>query len=253
MIQNQIIYNRSLPQQIIYLKLMNKEKINWAHISLTQSKIYVDDIPFHNQTTIVKTSLIISPFEEAPAEIQNIRIKVNCSELGVLREEIYESEIQFKPRFTPNIEIESQDSLRLTSPRKDVNFKIIVKNFSNKRVRVNPDIITIDERWHPIINPKTLYIDPYGSSNFKFSVISPYEFGWHDMVQEFKINFTTQIFPLNNNSSIVGPYEIILKVKNHGFAIPGFESIGIFTVLLAFFFLKKNRAIINVFKGRPNQ
>lgn len=253
MIQNKIIYNKSLPQQIIYLEIMDKEKINWAQINLTQTKIYVDDIPFQNQTIIIKTSLILSPFEEAPSEIQSIRIKVNCSELGILREAIYESEIQFKPRFTPIIEIEAQNSLHLVHPRKNVSFKIIVKNYSNKRVKVNPNIITMDARWRPIINPQTLHIDPNSSSYFIFSILSPYEFGWHDIVQEFQINFTTQIFPLNNNSSITHPYEIILKVKNHGFAIPGFELTGLFVVLITCIFLRKNRVILNVLKGRSNQ
>jgi len=237
--KNKIIYNQSLPQQIIDIIVLNKGEISWAQLNLTTSKIYLDDIPYYNQSSEIKTSLLLSPLEEAPAQNQNIKLRFQCEDLGMIKGAIYETEIEFKPNFIPTVEIQPSNSLRLVKPRKDINFKIIVRNYSNKRVRINSDIIEADTKWKPMINPQFIDINPNNNSNFTFSVISPYEFGLHDNIEEFNIKFTTTIFPLQNNSSIGGPYEITLKVKNYGFSTPGFELIGIFFILILFIFINK--------------
>lgn len=241
MIRNKIIYGKSLPQQIINISVLNKEEINWAQLNLTTSKFYVGGIPFKGEESRIKTSLILSPFEEAPAEVHTIKLKVECGNLGMLKGAEYETEIQFKPQFIPTVEIKPLDSLRLVAPQKSINFKIIIENFSNKKVRVYSDTITADPKWNPMINPPFLDIDPMDGSNFVFSVISPFDFGWHDAIEEFNINFTTQIFPIRTNSTISGPYQITLEVKNYGFSTPGFELIGFICIISAFIVVRKIR------------
>jgi hypothetical protein len=239
-LRNKIIYNQSLPRQIINVTILNKEEINWAELNFTTSRIYLVDIPFYNQSAKLKTSLIISPFAEAPAQNQSIRLRFEClNDTGMVKRATYETEIEFKPNFTPIVEIKTCNSLRLVTPREDVNFNIIVKNYSNKRVRVNPEIVEAYRKWRPMINPQFIVINPNESSNLILSVISPYDFGLYDNITEFRIKFTTTIFPFQNNSSIWEPYIITLKVKNYGFSTPGFELITIFFILIFFLSIKK--------------
>jgi hypothetical protein len=238
--RNKLIFNQSLPMQIINITILNEEEINWAKLKFTTPKIYLVDIPYYNQSAKIKTSLIISPFEEAPAQNQNIKLRFEClNDTGMVKRATYETEIEFTPKFTPTVEIKPCNSLRLVSPRKEVNFKIIVRNYSNKRVKINPEIIEADTKWKPIINPQFIVINSNESTNLTFSVISPYDFGLYDNITEFRIKFSTTIFPLQNNSSIGGPYIITLKVKNYGFSTPGFEFLVIFFILLILISIKR--------------
>ena len=237
MFKNKLIYNRSIPQQIVYIEITNSDILKWAQINLTQNKIYIEGIPYYDKEFIFKTSLILSPFEEAPSNLQTINIKIYTDDLGLLKGTTFEHEIQFKPRFTPRIEIKTDKSIRLVNPRSSVNFKINVKNFSNKKIRVDTEIDSY-ELWNPMINPKSIDINPNDDSYFIFSLTTPYDFGWYNTLKEFKINFTVQIFPLNENISKTGPYPITLKVKNYGFSTPGFDLFGL---LVIFIFYKKLR------------
>jgi len=237
--RNQIIFNRSMIQQIVSINLTNTNDITWAHVNLTQNKIYIDEIPYYKREVRLKTSLIISPFEEAPAETEIIKLKISCENLGILKGEESEFIIQFKPRFSPFITITPEESLRLANPRESINYKILIKNHSNKRVRIDSEIITGDPRWFQSINPQSLDIDPNDTSYFMFSAITPDEFGWHDERQEFKINVHVQKFPIWTNNSLNRSYELTLKAKNYGISTPGFTVLGVFTIISLFSILKK--------------
>lgn len=237
--RNQIIFNSSLVQQIVNLNLTNANDITWAHVRLTQNKIYIDEIPYYKKGLKIKTSLLISPFEEAPAEIETIELKVSCKDLGILKGEESKFIIKFKPRFTPFVTITPEESLRLTNPREPVNYKIWIKNHSNKRIRINSEIITTDPRWFQRLNPQSLDVKANDTGNFTFSAIPPNEFGWYDERQEFKLNVHVQKFPLQTNNSLTESFNLSLKAKSYGLSTPGFKVLGIFTIVVLFCFLKK--------------
>lgn len=239
LLRNKILFNRSMVQQVVNVHLTNAEEITWAHINLTQNKIYVDEIPYYKQAVKIKISLIISPFEEAPAETETIKLKVSCEDLGILKGAAFTFTIQFKPRFTPLITITPEESLQLTKPGDAINYKIKIKNHSNKQVRIDSKILTTDPKWLQTINPQSMDIDANDSNNFTFSAIPPNEFGWYDERQEFNLTIHAQHFPIQTNNSLNRSYDLTLKAKNYGISTPGFTMIGFFTILLFFFILKK--------------
>ena len=237
--RNQIIFNSSLVQQIVNINLTNANDITWSHVNLTQNKMYIDEIPFYKNEIRFKTSLILSPFEEAPAELETIELKISCKDLGILKGEESKFIITFKPHFTPFITITPEQSLQLATPGDAINYKILIKNHSNKRVRIQSESITADPRWFQSINPQSLDIDANDTRYIMFSAITPDDFGWHDERQEFNLNLQVQKLPLQQNNSLNKIYEITLKAKSYGISLPGFSMVGVITILVLFSFLKK--------------
>lgn len=251
--KNKRLFGKSMPQQVLQLRIVDVDKIDWADINITQPDIPVD-IPQISEvveflkmpldgTTKVKTSLIISPFAEAPAESYSIELEIKCAEMGMLNEIIFRKNIDFTPSFSPKIQINSEKPVRIADPYDAVNFKITVTNTANKKIRVTPQLLNVDSKWSPTINPQFKDIVSGEKDEFVFSIYAPYDFGWHDEVQSFQINFTAAAFPLSEGITIGGPYQISLTVNNHGFSTPGFEFLMIVFAVLLFIILINRRRL----------
>jgi hypothetical protein len=219
-----------VPKQTIHLEIINKP--SWANIYLSDADVEVD-IPFRDNKTNTVTSLVISPREEAPAVPQSIEIKMTCNEIGRVK--------STEKTITINVD----QPIRTVSPRETVRYKIDIKNNGNKKIRVTPQLVNIDEKWSPTINPPFQDIDSSSEGYFIFSVYAPYDFGWHNEIKSFQINFTVQIFPPREGSLTGGPYSIYLQANNYGFSTPGFEIITLIAALIivGVIFTEKKRHI----------
>jgi len=248
-IRNLILFGKVIPQQKICINITNKP--DWAEITVVQPILTtrvprvdmskdVQKVTFPPVDEVVTfiSSLIISPLEEAPSRMYSIGIKVTCEEMGMLKKAVFQKNIIFKPVFSPNIQIQPEKPIQMAKPHGIVNFKIKVTNFSNKRVRVIPNLSN-STKWKPIINPPFIDIDPSVQKEFYFSVYAPADFGWHDTTKSFIIDFTAVSFPLTNNSIIGGSYQLIVTVNNYGFSIPGFETTVALASLLLLFGLRR--------------
>ncbi len=234
---NMIIYGKQFPQQRIYINVTDKPK--WVEVKVVQGKVPVDipaintsrgyeGIPSADETFTFTSSIIISPLEEAPSKIYSIEIEITCPSMGLLKEAVFKKKITFRPRFLPKIQIKPDETVKIASPHEAVNFRIEVTNYANKKMRIQPELKGLPKRWDPTINPSFIDINASNGSSFYngsfyFSVFVPYDFGWHDTAETFKINFTATSFPIDNNSITGGPYQISLTVNNYGFSLPGFE------------------------------
>lgn len=236
---NMIIFGKSMLQQIINVSILNKEAYHWVQMNLTNTRIYVDGIPFKNEEIQVQTSLIFSLLEQAPAQFDHIMLRIECEDLGILRGVSYDALIEFKPVYRPMITITPRDSLQLVKPNDAVNYNITVKNHSNKMIRLTSTILTNESAWNPTINPIYCDIEPDTDTFFIFSVISPATFGWNDDIEKFDILFSTELFPIQENRSIDETYHIELKAKNYGFSTPSFEFIGFALAALCMISLSK--------------
>ena len=241
-IKNLLLYGSMVaPMQKISVEVINKP--DWADITITQKDI-LTDIPFKGSPSTRTTTLVLSPYEEAPAQPYTITIRASCEKIGRVNGFDISSDVVFTPSFVPTISITPESPTRTVGPREMINFKITVKNEANKKARVIPDITTSNNsKWNPTINPPFHDIAPGGEATFVFSVYSPYNFGWHNEIQTFKIDFTAQIFPLREDAPVGGPYSIYLRVNNYGFSVPGFELV-IFTIaLIGIAFMVKRKRI----------
>jgi len=237
-IRNLILYGTMIgPMQKIHIEIVDKP--DWADIYIAQPDTYVE-IP--NQGTVVEetTSLVISPREEAPAVPQSIVLRVSCLAIGRIKAIEYEETVAFTPSFVPTITIIPENPTRTVGPRASVEYKISVKNNANKKIRVTPQLGNVASKWTPTINPPFNDIAPAGQEDFIFSIYTPYDFGWHNEIESFQIDFIAQIFPLRTEAPVGGPYSIFLRINNYGFSTPGFEVLTLIAAIaIAIILLKK--------------
>lgn len=228
-LRNIFIYGSMIgPMQQITLEVLRKP--NWADITLSQRDILVS-IPFEGDPTKETTSLVLAPYEEAPAQPYTITIKASSRQIGRINSFSTEVDIVFTPSFVPTVTIVPDKPTRKVGPQESVNFNIRVKNEANKKARITPQLVTSVAEWSPTINPPFFDIEPGNEESFIFSVYTPYDFGWHNEIQAFQIDFTTQIFPLRDDAPKGGPYSIFLRINNYGFSTPGFEILPILLAL----------------------
>jgi len=253
MIRNKLLFGKGFPQQ--YINLSITDKPDWADVGILQPSIPAD-IPTVDTSKKITfppsgvfsliSSIIISPLEEAPSKPYSIGVRVRCQDMGLLGEAVFEKKITFRPRFLPKIQIKPDETVKMVLPHEAVNFKITVTNYANKKIRIQPELKNLPDRWKPTINPSFMDINAsingsFYSGSFYFSVFAPYDFGWHDATQTFKINFTATSFPIDNNSITGGPYQITLTVNNYGFALPGFEYLGVIAAMLIVLVIRRYR------------
>ncbi|HEC89987.1 MAG TPA: hypothetical protein ENI44_05350 [Thermoplasmatales archaeon] len=247
---NRLFFGKLMPQQRVYINITDKP--DWAEVEVVQPVVPMD-IPLIerveilnvtgpvNETITFESSIIISPLEEAPSKPYSIGIKVECPKLGLLKKGSFEKTITFRPRFLPKIEVRPDKTVQIALPHNAVNFKITVTNYANKKMRIQPDLKELPEEWRPTINPPFIDINPGEKGSFYFSVFAPYDFGWHDSTETFRLNFTATSFPIDNNSITGGPYQISLTVNNYGFSLPGFEYLGVLVAMLVVLIIRKTR------------
>jgi len=228
-LRNIVLYGSMIgPMQQITLEIIDEP--DWADISLAKNDI-LTNIPNQGNPIEKTTSLILSPYEEAPAKPYSIKIKASCNQIGRINQFSTENTVSFTPSFVPTVTIVPERPTRTVGPRESVNFEIKVKNEANKKARITPTINTSASEWSPTINPPFFDINPGAEEVFTFSVYSPYDFGWHNEIQSFQIDITTRIFPLNEDAAVGGPYSIYLRINNYGFSTPGFELLPILAAI----------------------
>ena len=221
------------PEQQIHLEINNQP--TWANVYFSSPDILAD-IPFEGETPVNKTvNLIISPKVEAPAEPQSLDITASSQTLKRLNGFSQSINIPFTPSFIPTIAITMDEPIRTVGPHQSVNFNIQITNSGNKITRVTPVIIGADSAWTPTINPPQFEIQPNQANTFTFSIITPFDFGWHNQYGRFEINFDAQVYPFVSGSP-TSNQSVYVVVNNHGFSTPGFEAvifiIAIFAVAL---------------------
>ncbi len=95
-------------------------------------------------------------------------------------------------------------------------------NLGNKITRVTPTLKGVDSEWTPTINPPNYEIGPNQENTFTFSIIAPYNFGWHNEYGSFQIDFLSEVYPYRS-AAATNTESIYLVVNNYGFSTPGFE------------------------------
>lgn len=238
-----ILFGQSVgPMQKIHLEVVNPP--DWANIFISSPDVLLD-IPFNSQDPNQKyntrtTSLSISPKVEAPAESQKITIKATCEKIGRLKGTSYQETIPFTPSFIPTVQISVDEPVRTVGPHESINFNINVKNVGNKITRITPEIKTRAEDWNPAINPPQIEVAPNTDSTFTFSIVSPFEFGWHNEFKTFEIEVNSRVYPFRTGAAN-NTQSIYLTVNNLGFSTPGFEVVTLMVATFGIAYILKRR------------
>lgn len=230
-LNNMILFGSMIgPMQTIHLEVL--EPPEWANIYISSPDI-LTEIPFDSDGIVeVETNLILSPRIEAPAESYRIDIKATWDSIKRLDGNSYQESIEFTPSFIPTIQITPETPIRTVGPHESIIFNIHIKNLGNKITRVTPKLIGVDDKWTPTINPPDYEIGPNQENTFTFSIITPYDFGWHNEYGRFEIEFLSEVYPYRLDAAS-HTESIYLVVNNYGFSTPGFE----FTILIAALFV----------------
>ena len=217
--------NMIAPMQKIHLEVLNPP--DWANIYLSSPDVIVD-IPIGDVVKERTTNLILSPRVDAPAVSYKIDIKATCETIKRVNDFTYQESLEFTPSFIPTIQINPDDPIRTIGPHESVTFEIKVQNLGNKITRVKPILKEADDKWTPTINPPEYEISPNSENIFKFSIIAPFDFGWHNEYGRFEIEFLSEVYPYRLEAASTRE-SIFLVVNNYGFSTPSFE----FPLLLA--------------------
>lgn len=225
------------PQQI---HLTITEKPNWADIYLVTPDIYIDSPDI--TVTYADANIVISPYENAPAQPYSIGINAYAKPLGRIAEVNFSTTLNFQPEFIPLISVEVDNPIRQVGPREPVNFAVTIKNLGNKEIIVHGVIKDELAEWAPLISPTETIIAPAGEAKMTFSVIAPYNFGWHNEQRTFTVIFTPEKSPPSTPAITGSPHSIQVRVNSIGFSAPGFEPILLFAALtLVVIILKKRK------------
>jgi hypothetical protein len=217
------------PNAQIHLEILNPP--DWATIYFSTTDLLTNYPSKTDGKVPVLTSLIISPKYEAPAEAQELKIQLSIPTIKRVNGFSTTVSIPFTPSFNPTVEISAENPIRTVGPHESVTFTIAIQNVGNKITRVTPTIVGVDSTWTPTINPPQVEIPPSQQSTFSFSIITPYNFGWHNEYGRFQVNFKSEIYPYQANSP-TSNQSIYLVVNNHGFSTPGFEFIVFLAALI---------------------
>lgn len=230
------------PTQKIHVEVPDPP--SWANVYISSPDVYATNIPFDGEDAAeIETNLVLSPRVEAPAESYRIDIVCSSEAVGKISGFTYQESISFTPSFIPTIQINPENPVRTVSPHESVNFKVHVKNLGNKITRITPTLRLsedVEDTWSPRINPPNYEIGPNEENTFTFSIIAPYDFGWHNKYGRFQIDFKAEVYPYRSGAAN-STESIYLIANNYGFSLPGFEFITAFGALIAVGFIIKKK------------
>jgi len=213
-----LIFGTFVPQQIIHLEIENKP--DWATIYFSEPDVIMD-VPDRGEKEVKTVTLTISPLREAPSEPTDITIVATCGKLGLLGGAKYRYTISFTPNFIASISVEAPAKIDI-SPHQTKEVKITVKNICNRNVMVRAEPIgEAKEKWGASIQPSFIEIPVGQTAVFHFSIVGPYDLGWHEEIRTLTIQLEVTPKPELTSEQIEPEiFNIDITVQNVGFYIP---------------------------------
>jgi len=223
--------------QIIHLAIQDKPV--WANIYLATPDVYIDSPD--NSVRYAYPDVVITPYQEAPAQPYSIGVSAYAPPLGRIQEINYSVTLNFIPAFIPLIQVTVGDPVRQVGPRTAVNFPVTIKNLGNYEAIVTGVIQNAPEDWAPLISPTDVIVKAGQEEKVTFSVVTPYNFGWHDEQRTFTIVFTPERSPPTTPPTTGTPHSVQVRINSVGFSAPGFEPILLFVALTIVVVILKKR------------
>ncbi len=213
-----LIFGTPVPQQTIHLEI--ERKPDWATIYFSEPDIIVD-VPNKGEKEVKNVTLTISPLREAPSEPTDITIVATCGKLGLVGGAKYRYTISFTPNFIASIAVEAPAKIDI-SPHQTREVEIKVKNICNRNVMVRAEPIgEAKERWGASVQPSFVEIPVDQTAIFHFSIVGPYDLGWHEEIKTLTIQLEVTPKP-ELTAEQIEPYKfnVDITVQNVGFYMP---------------------------------
>jgi hypothetical protein len=207
------------------------DKPDWAQVYVTPSSLNID-IRDDGEYEWKYVSLVIAPLMDAPAEPDEFIIKASAPARGRIDEISFPMTIPYEPDYNPLIYVGVEDPSRSAAPGETLNFKTTLQNLGNKETIVSIDIKDAPAAWAPLLSVSSVPLGAGETKEVTFSVVTPYDFGWHDEMRSFTVEFTPEIFPKETPAKAGTPEKIQVRVKSMGFFPRGVEFIIIILAII---------------------
>lgn len=223
--------------QLIQLEIVGKPE--WADIALAVPDVYIQD--YSSSPVYTTADLLITPYYDAPAVPKSVTIKATAESVGRITGVEYHYTLTFQPDYIPLISVEPEKPTRQVGPRDPINFKINIRNMGNKETLVKGEILDAPAEWAALITPTQLPLGPGETASVTVSMTSPYNFGWHNELRTFTVEFIPEKSPPTTPPLTGSPHIVQLRINSIGFSTPGFEMILVFMAVLIFAIVSKNK------------
>jgi hypothetical protein len=208
--------------QMIHLEIVDSP--DWATVYFSSPDLQID---FEEGGATMSTTLVVVPLIDATAEPADLLIKATAGPRGRIEKAERFYTIPYEPGYIPLIYITVDKPTREASPRENLNFKMTIENKGNKETIVKVKIIDAPSDWAPLLSSSSIPISAKGKEEVTFSVVTPYNFGWHNELRSFTIEFTPEKYPPSSVKVAGTPEQVQVRVNSVGFSVPGFELVGL--------------------------
>lgn len=188
---------------------------NEEWITITPSQSTINMKPGDERDLNVKISLT----DDAPyLKSHNVRLKATAVGTSLFSEAFAEQTITILPEFLYFVDANSVTNYAEVTPGETHKFSVnIVNDASNKAVKYFFETTGVPEDW-VVSAPDSLIVSPKSKEQVTVSVAPPYDFGYHDEIEDFQIKVTAMPFPSAEGYERQEVDTLNFQVKNRGFS-----------------------------------
>jgi len=204
---------------------------DWAQVYVTPSSLNID-IRDDGEFEYKDVSLVISPLMDAPAQPDQFVIRASAPTRGRIDEISYERTIPYEPGYNPLIYVSIEAPSRSAAPGETLNFKTTLQNLGNKETIVTINIKDAPAQWAPLMSASSVPLGAGETKEVTFSLVTPYDFGWHNEIRSFTLECTPEIFPKETPAKLGTPEYVQVRVQSMGFFPRGVEFIVVILLVI---------------------
>lgn len=243
MIEHMIVYGKFIVPPIkIHLSILNKP--DWADVSITSPDLYIDIK--ENRFSCANTSLSISVYKDAPAEVYTLILRAESDAMGRVTSQSVEAQFKIKPGYIPLVTINTDKPIREAGPMTTLTFPIKITNNANKETFVKLVDYDTPPGWGVQPSQNQIVIPQGGEATLSLAVTTPVGFGWTpNQVQQIKLKFVVLPSPPPTEYEETPSNTYLYSVSVRSGSAPmvglvgGIAAVIVVLLLLIFLMLKK--------------
>lgn len=165
-----------------------------------------------------KVTLTVDITPEAPyLQNHNIIIRATAEEKLIFQEAVGEISLTINPEFLYFVDANSLSNYAEVTPGETHEFKVNIVNDASYTVKYYFKTQGVQADW-VVSAPDSLTVGPKSKEQVTVSVAPPYDFGYHDEIEDFQVEVTAAPFPSAGGYDEKTVDTLNFQVKNRGFS-----------------------------------
>jgi len=232
-IEKYVVYGKLgiIPPMKIHLSVVNKPE--WVDVSIASPDLYIDIK--ENQFSCANTSISISVYKDAPAEVYTLILRAESDSMGRVVSQSVEAQFKIKPGYIPLVTINTEKPIKEAGPMTTLTFPIKICNNANKETVVKLVDYDTPPGWGVQPSQNQIVIPEGGETTLSVAVTTPLGFGWSpNQVQQIKFKFVVLPSPppLEYEETSSNTYVYSISVKSGSAPMTGIIG-GIVVAIIA--------------------